>query len=122
MIHMTYCLFSCGEPYLKEKARLQEEAKAAEDAQRRAVTEAAAEARRKRELEREATSSRVPVDETSLGHSQEGSGSFKFGSCNPLEQLGLFMKDDDKEEEDEKEELPQPPNSVNDVAEEGEIV
>ncbi|KAL7232737.1 hypothetical protein ACSBR2_010696 [Camellia fascicularis] len=38
----------------KEKARLQAEAKAAEDARRRAEAEAAAEARRKRELEREA--------------------------------------------------------------------
>ncbi|XP_027351706.1 transcription factor GTE8-like isoform X2 [Abrus precatorius] len=38
----------------KEKARLQAEAKAAEDARKRAEAEAAAEARRKRELEREA--------------------------------------------------------------------
>ncbi|KAH7532379.1 hypothetical protein FEM48_Zijuj04G0013500 [Ziziphus jujuba var. spinosa] len=38
----------------KEKARLEAEAKAAEDARRRAEAEAAAEARRKRELEREA--------------------------------------------------------------------
>lgn len=37
-----------------EKARLQREAKAAEDARKRAEVEAAAEARRKRELEREA--------------------------------------------------------------------
>jgi hypothetical protein len=37
-----------------EKARLQAEAKAAEDARRRVEAEAAAEARRKRELEREA--------------------------------------------------------------------
>ncbi|KAK7338388.1 hypothetical protein VNO77_18995 [Canavalia gladiata] len=38
----------------KEKAKLQAEAKAAEDARKRAEAEAAAEARRKRELEREA--------------------------------------------------------------------
>ncbi|KAF8378140.1 hypothetical protein HHK36_029477 [Tetracentron sinense] len=38
----------------EEKARLQAEAKAAEDAQRRAEAEAAAEAKRRRELEREA--------------------------------------------------------------------
>lgn len=38
----------------KEKARLQAEAKAAEDARRQAAAEAAAEAKRKRELEREA--------------------------------------------------------------------
>lgn len=37
-----------------EKARLQAEAKAAQDAQRRAEAEAAAEAKRKRELDREA--------------------------------------------------------------------
>ena len=37
-----------------EKARLQAEAKAAEDARRQAEEEAAAEARKKRELEREA--------------------------------------------------------------------
>lgn len=41
-------------PICPEKARLQAEAKAAEDAQRRAEAAAAAEARRKRELEREA--------------------------------------------------------------------
>lgn len=39
---------------MTEKARLQAEAKAAEDARRQAEAEAAAEAKRKRELEREA--------------------------------------------------------------------
>lgn len=39
---------------LPEKARLQAEAKAAEDAQRQLEAEALAEAKRKRELEREA--------------------------------------------------------------------
>ncbi|XVF16246.1 hypothetical protein REPUB_Repub10bG0015000 [Reevesia pubescens] len=135
----------------KEKARLQAEAKAAEDAQRRAEAEAAAEARRKRELEREAARQALlkmektieinenarfledlemlraapvehlpsSVDETSPDHSQDGLGSFKFGSSNPLEQLGLYMKEDEDEEEGE----PQPPsvpNPVNEV-EEGEI-
>ncbi|RDX86072.1 Transcription factor GTE8, partial [Mucuna pruriens] len=131
----------------KEKARLQAEAKAAEDARKRAEAEAAAEARRKRELEREAArqalhqmektveineNSRfledlemlraVPAeqlpssaDETSPDHSQDGLGSFKFGSSNPLEQLGLYIKADDEEEEGEP-----PSNPVNDV-EEGEI-
>ncbi|KAK7338386.1 hypothetical protein VNO77_18993 [Canavalia gladiata] len=133
----------------KEKARLQAEAKAAEDARKRAEAEAAAEARRKRELEREAArqallqmektveineNSRfledlemlraVPgeqlpssVDETSPDRSQDGLGSFKFGSSNPLEQLGLYIKADDEEEEGEPSCVP---NHVNDV-EEGEI-
>ncbi|KAI4350552.1 hypothetical protein L6164_004999 [Bauhinia variegata] len=133
----------------KEKARLQAEAKAAEDARKQAEAEAAAEARRKRELEREAArqallqmektveinenshfledleklraapAEQLPssVDETSPDHSQDGLGSFKFGSSNPLEQLGLYMKVDDEEEEGEP---PCGPNPVNDV-EEGEI-
>ncbi|KAK6267196.1 hypothetical protein QUC31_018033 [Theobroma cacao] len=133
----------------KEKARLQAEAKAAEDARRRAEAEAAAEARRKRELEREAARQALlkmektveinensrfledldmlraapvehlpsSVDETSPDHSQDGLGSFKFGSSNPLEQLGLYMKQDEEEEEGEP---PSIQNPVNDV-EEGEI-
>lgn len=133
----------------KEKARLQAEAKAAEDAQRRAEAEAAAEARKKRELEREAArqalaemektvvvdenprflqdlemlrtgpAEHLPssVDETSPDNSQDGLGSFKFGASNPLEQLGLFMKDDEEEEEGEPHTTSDP---VNDV-EEGEI-
>ena len=40
--------------FLTEKARLQAEAKAAEDARRKAEAEAAAEAKKKRELDREA--------------------------------------------------------------------
>ncbi|XVF54646.1 hypothetical protein PTKIN_Ptkin05aG0197900 [Pterospermum kingtungense] len=60
------------------------------------------------------------MEETSPTLSQNGLGSFKLqGISNPLEQLGLYMKDDDEDEEDE-----QPPQSapdpVNDV-EEGEI-
>ncbi|KAF4367240.1 hypothetical protein G4B88_026747 [Cannabis sativa] len=39
------------------------------------------------------------ADETSPDNSQDGLGSFKFGSSNALEQLGLFMKVDDEEEE-----------------------
>ncbi|CAI8612177.1 unnamed protein product [Vicia faba] len=133
----------------KEKARLQAEAKAAEDARKQAEAEAAAEARRKVELDREAArqaltqmektvemnensrfledlerlravpAEQLPshVDETSPDHSQDGLGSFKFGSSNPLEQLGLYMKVDDEEEEGE---APSVPNPVNDV-EEGEI-
>ncbi|XWS30467.1 hypothetical protein CRYUN_Cryun24cG0120300 [Craigia yunnanensis] len=133
----------------KEKARLQAEAKAAEDARRRAEEEAAAEARRKRELEREAARQALlkmektieinensrfledlemlraaPVehlpsseDGTCQDHSPDGLGSFKFGSSNPLEQLGLYMKEDEEEEEGEP---PSVPNPVND-AEEGEI-
>ncbi|KAJ6754400.1 GLOBAL TRANSCRIPTION FACTOR GROUP E8-RELATED [Salix purpurea] len=42
------------------------------------------------------------VDETSPDPSQDGLGGFKFGACNPLERLGLFMKDDDEEEEGEQ--------------------
>lgn len=57
------------------------------------------------------------VDETSPDHSQDGLGSFKFGSSNPLEQLGLYIKPDDEEEDGEP---PCIPNPVNDV-EEGEI-
>ncbi|XP_045797136.1 transcription factor GTE8-like isoform X2 [Trifolium pratense] len=131
----------------KEKARLQAEAKAAEDARKQAEEEAAAEVRRKIELEREAArhaltqmektveineNSRflddlerlravpaetlpISVDETSPDHAEDGLGSFKFGSSNPLEQLGLYMKVDDEEEEAEP---PAVPNPVKDVEEE----
>ncbi|TQD98104.1 hypothetical protein C1H46_016226 [Malus baccata] len=141
----------------KEKARLQAEAKAAEDARRRADAEAAAEAKRKRELEREAArqallqmektveinensrflkdlemlrtapAEQLPssVDETSPDHSQDGLGGFNFGGSNPLEQLGLYMKDDDEEEDAEPVSVPPgtvnaSPSPVNDI-EEGEI-
>ncbi|XP_014524037.1 transcription factor GTE8 [Vigna radiata var. radiata] len=57
------------------------------------------------------------VDETSPDHSQDGLGSFKFGSSNPLEQLGLYIKADDEDDEGEP---PSVPNPVHDV-EEGEI-
>ncbi|KAL8471103.1 hypothetical protein ACS0TY_028705 [Phlomoides rotata] len=130
----------------REKARLQAEAKAAEDARRRAEAEAAAEEKRRRELEREAAreallkmektveinensrfledlemlrTEQLPssVDETSPDHSQDVFGSFNFGGSNPLEQLGLYMKMDDDEEEGEP---PSTLNATNDV-EEGEI-
>lgn len=56
------------------------------------------------------------MEETSPTLSQNGLGSFKLQ--NPLEQLGLYMKEDDDDEEDEP---PQSaPELVNDV-EEGEI-
>ncbi|KAK7389177.1 hypothetical protein VNO78_24012 [Psophocarpus tetragonolobus] len=49
-----------------------------------------------------------------------GLGSFKLqGSCNPLEQLGLYMKADD--DEDEEEEPPQSATGKTNDVEEGEI-
>ncbi|KAI3759461.1 hypothetical protein L6452_07309 [Arctium lappa] len=131
-----------------EKARLQAEAKAAEEARRKAEAEAAAEAKRKREVEREAARQALQkmektvdidenaqflvdlellqaapmeplIDETSPVHSLDPLGSFKFqGNSNPLEQLGLYMKDDDDEEEEVKPEAA--PASIDDP-EEGEI-
>ncbi|XP_076906834.1 transcription factor GTE10-like [Bidens hawaiensis] len=114
----------------EEKGRLQAEAKAAEEANRKAVLEAAAEAKRKRELEREAArqalqkmeknveindSSRfledlemlsvAPtdplIDENSVDGYQDPLGSFDMNrKGNPLERLGLYMKNDDEDEED----------------------
>uniref|UniRef100_J3MQ13 Bromo domain-containing protein n=2 Tax=Oryza brachyantha TaxID=4533 RepID=J3MQ13_ORYBR len=135
----------------EERARLQAEAKAAEDARKRAqaaaAAEAAAEAKRQREREREAarkalqqmektvdinegnlflkdlemlgtvtTGEQFPssVGETSPSHTPEGLG-FQLGS-NPLEQLGLYMKNDDEEDE-EGESADEPTVDV----EEGEI-
>ncbi|XP_020534442.1 transcription factor GTE8 isoform X2 [Jatropha curcas] len=71
------------------------------------------------EMLRSAPAEHLPssVDETSPDHSQDGLGGFRFGGSNPLEQLGLFMKQDDEEEEGEPLDVPNP---VNDV-EEGEI-
>ncbi|GMH06826.1 hypothetical protein Nepgr_008666 [Nepenthes gracilis] len=113
----------------KEKARLQAEAKAAEDARRRADAEAAAEAKRRRDLEREAARQALQrmektveidencriledlvmlraeknlassVDERSPDQCEEGLGGFRFVGSNPLEQLGLFMKEDEDDEE-----------------------
>uniref|UniRef100_A0A6M2EYR8 Bromo domain-containing protein n=1 Tax=Populus davidiana TaxID=266767 RepID=A0A6M2EYR8_9ROSI len=62
------------------------------------------------------------IEETSPDLSQNCLGSFKLqGSSNPLEQLGLYMKEDDDEEEEVVE---PPPSSVPERAkdvEEGEI-
>lgn len=49
-------------------------------------------------------------------HTNDGLGDFNFGGCNPLEQLGLYMKD----EEEEDGEPTSIPNVMEDV-EEGEI-
>ena len=60
------------------------------------------------------------VEETSPDHSQNGLGSFKLQGSNPLEQLGLYMKEEDEEEE----EVAEPPSRVPDLTEdveEGEI-
>ncbi|KAL8200781.1 hypothetical protein R6Q57_012120 [Mikania cordata] len=139
----------------KEKARLQAAAEAAENARRRAEEEAALEAKRKRDLEREAArqallkiektveideTSRfiedlemlrteqlpISVDETSPDHgSLDALGSFNFGSSNPLEQLGLYMKRDDEHDEEDDGELEPPTivpaHLVNIDVEEGEI-
>lgn len=61
------------------------------------------------------------VEETSPDLSQNGLGSFKLQGSNPLEQLGLYMKEDEEEEEEEVVEptlsVPEPAKDV----EEGEI-
>ncbi|KAI4375369.1 hypothetical protein MLD38_013249 [Melastoma candidum] len=60
------------------------------------------------------------ADETSPDHTLDGFGSFKLGGTNPLEQLGLFMKEDEEEEEA----ADQPsggPSNYEDGVEEGEI-
>ncbi|XP_050380146.1 transcription factor GTE8-like isoform X2 [Argentina anserina] len=61
----------------------------------------------------------IKVDETSPDHSEDGLGGFNFHGSNPLEQLGLFMKEDPDDDEEEAAELVAP-NPVDDV-EEGEI-
>ncbi|KAK8940276.1 Transcription factor GTE8 [Platanthera guangdongensis] len=117
----------------EERARLQAEAKAAEDARLKAEAEAAAEAKRRREQEREASrlallqmEKTVEINENSLflkdlemlrtapsDHipgstvdanldcSNQAIDCFRLDGCNPLEQLGLFIKADDDEECDE---------------------
>ncbi|KAK8914068.1 Transcription factor GTE9 [Platanthera zijinensis] len=135
----------------EERARLQAEAKAAEDARLKAEAEAAAEAKRRREQEREASrlallqmEKTVEINENSLflkdlemlrtapaDHNIPGStvdanldcsnqaiDCFRLDGCNPLEQLGLFIKADDDEECDEDDGRSIVP--ANDV-EEGEI-
>ncbi|GAA0138973.1 DNA-binding transcription factor [Lithospermum erythrorhizon] len=113
----------------EDKARLLAEARAAEVAQREVEAEAEAEAKRKRELEREAArqalqkmEKTVDINENTLfledlemlssapepsllgvpspDDDQNALGSFNLqASGNPLEHLGLYMKDDDEEEE-----------------------
>ncbi|XP_010528183.1 PREDICTED: transcription factor GTE8 [Tarenaya hassleriana] len=60
------------------------------------------------------------ADETSPERTLEGLGSFKLSGSNPLEQLGLYMKQDDEEDEPD----PPPPAPLPSLAkdvEEGEI-
>nr|XP_016435265.1 PREDICTED: transcription factor GTE10-like [Nicotiana tabacum] len=58
------------------------------------------------------------IEETSPGHSENVLGSFKFkANSNPLEQLGLYIKDDEEEEETEPHSVP----AVSNDPEEGEI-
>ncbi|CAI0457262.1 unnamed protein product [Linum tenue] len=62
------------------------------------------------EMLRSAPAEQVPssVDEVSPDNSPDGLGGFKFGGdSNPLEQLGLFRKDDEEEEEGEPLSVPQ---------------
>ncbi|KAG9153626.1 hypothetical protein Leryth_008560 [Lithospermum erythrorhizon] len=132
----------------EDKARLLREARASEVAQRKIEAVAAAEVKRKRELEREAArealqkmEKTVDINENTrfledlemlksapeqslLGEispdgDQNGLGSFNLHSRNsPLELLGLYMKDDDDEEEGELHHI----KDVPDDAEEGEIL
>ncbi|KAJ0785421.1 putative chromatin remodeler Bromodomain family [Helianthus annuus] len=122
----------------EEKARLQAEAKAAEEAKRIAELEAAAEAKRKRELDREAArqalqkmekmvdindNSRFLEDLEMLSVApteplldENSVDCFDMNrKGNPLEQLGLYMKNDDEDEEDGD------PPAMGDDSEEGEI-
>ncbi|XP_065873626.1 transcription factor GTE10-like [Euphorbia lathyris] len=127
----------------EEKARLLAEARAAEEAQKKAAAEAAAEAKRKREEEREAArqalqqmEKTVDINENSYfmedlemlraTHDEELLPSFIEetiqGSSNPLEQLGLYIKNDDDDEEEVVEPPQRVPEPVKDVdVEEGEI-
>ncbi|KZV56301.1 hypothetical protein F511_00298 [Dorcoceras hygrometricum] len=110
----------------REKARLQAEAKAAEDARRRAEAEAAAEMKRRRELEREAAREALLKMEKTVemnenyrfveDQTHDGFGYFKVGGCNPLEQLGLYMKDEEEEDGE-----PASIQTVMEDVEEGEI-
>ncbi|CAI9787340.1 unnamed protein product [Fraxinus pennsylvanica] len=136
----------------EEKARLQAEAKAAEDARIKAEAEAATEAKKKIELEREAARQalqkmektveineniqftedfeifRAAPDENSQGTieqtnpecSENGLGSLKFQATgNPLEQLGLYIKEEDDEEEEAVKYRSNPSTSID--MEDGEI-
>ncbi|KAF4367654.1 hypothetical protein G4B88_001406 [Cannabis sativa] len=59
----------------------------------------------------------ISVDDTSPNNVLDGLGSFKLGSSNALEQLGLFMKVDEEEEA----EPACGTNTIDDCIEEGEI-
>ncbi|KAJ7970695.1 Transcription factor like [Quillaja saponaria] len=133
----------------KEKARLQAEAKAAEDARRQAEAEAAEEARQKRELEREAArqallqmEKTVEINENSrfledlemlraAPAEQLPSSVDETSPEHSLDALGSFKFGGSNpleqlglymkvDEEEEEGEPPRAPNSINDV-EEGEI-
>lgn len=64
-------------------------------------------------------------DETSPVHSPDGLSAFPLEGVNPLEQLGLFMKDDEEEQEQEVEPLVSQVDNLDESAgdedEEGEI-
>ncbi|KAJ7956084.1 Transcription factor like [Quillaja saponaria] len=60
------------------------------------------------------------TEEISPDHPENGLGSFKLQGSNPLEQLGLYMKEDE-EDEDEEVEPPKPASEPANDAEEGEI-
>jgi hypothetical protein len=130
---------------LQAEAKAAEEARRKAEAQ--AAAEAAAEAKRKLELEREAARQALmemeqsvelnenakfledlellkTVDTDHLTNTIEeedgpdvGLRSFSFGGSNPLEQLGLFMKQDEDEEEADPLTSPAPEIDI----EEGEI-
>ncbi|GMJ13696.1 nuclear protein X1 [Hibiscus trionum] len=106
----------------EEKARLQAEAKAAEEVKRKAEAEAAAEAKRKRELEREAARQALLEMEKTVDINESSQFIQDLEMCfvdgedyrsNPLEQLGLYMKEDDEGEENEPpQSAPEPANNV----------
>ncbi|KAF7838199.1 transcription factor GTE10-like [Senna tora] len=60
------------------------------------------------------------TEDTNPDQLENGLGSFKLQGSNPLEQLGLYMKEDDEEEEEELPPSASGPGPANDV-EEGEI-
>ncbi|ONK71144.1 uncharacterized protein A4U43_C04F5160 [Asparagus officinalis] len=132
----------------EEKARLQAEAKAAEEARRQAEAEAAAEAKRKRELEREAARQAllqiertVEINENSLfmkdlevlgtGPAENISSTVHEMSPDPLQGLGCFNVGGSnpleqlglfrKDDDDEEEEECGPTSPPQDDIEEGEI-
>lgn len=128
-----------------EEARRQAEAEAAAEAKRQRELERAAareallqmektveineNSRILRDLEmlRAVPGEHLPssADETSPEHSQEALCGFQFGGSNPLEQLGLFRRDEEEDDDadadaDADAEPPSIVNQANDI-EEGEI-